>query len=198
VTIPASVGLFVLQAPIVRVLPGGQFGPSDTLATAGALAALALGLFFFAAIRVIVPAFYALKNTTLPVAAALADASVFALLCALLTGTLGLPGIGLAASASAGVNVVVLILSLRRRAGRLRGREIAASLLRAAAASAAMGGALWWLLRVVSPDGIAGWRGAGLLAALIAVGVLTYWLVAHLLGAPEPAELRRVARRRRG
>ena len=36
VTIPASVGLVVLQTPIVRVLfQGGRFGAADTLATAG-------------------------------------------------------------------------------------------------------------------------------------------------------------------
>ena len=97
VTVPATVGLIVLRGPIVRVLfEGGRFGARDTAATAGALATLAAGLFFFAGVRVLVPAFYALKSTTLPVLAALADASAFLLLCALLTRPLGLPGIGLA------------------------------------------------------------------------------------------------------
>jgi putative peptidoglycan lipid II flippase len=199
VTVPASVGLIVLQVPIVRVLfQGGRFQAADTAATAGVLAALSAGLFFFAAIRVIVPAFYALKNTTLPVAAAFADAATFLLLCFLLTGRFGLPGIGLAASASAAVNVTFLLVALRRREGRLRGRQIAASLVRVIAASALMGGLLLAALRIVPPDRIAGWRGAGLLALLIGAATLFYWFAAHLLGAPEPAELRRVARRRPG
>jgi len=198
VTIPASVGLFVLQAPIVRVLfQGGRFGPADTVATAGALATLSLGLFFFAGIRVIVPAFYALKNTTLPVAAALADAAVFVALCVALTRPLGLPGIGLAASAAAGVNVALLLVALRRREGRLRGREITASLARAAGASAVMGALLLGALRVYPQEGIAGWRGAGILTVLIAAATAVYVLVAHLLRAPEPRELARIARRRR-
>ncbi len=198
VTVPASVGLLVLQVPIVRVLfEGGKFGAEDTAATAGALATLAIGLFFFAGVRVIVPAFYALKETRLPVAAALADAVVFVTLCAALTGPLGLPGIGLAASAAAAVNVVVLLAALRRREGRLRGRELASSLARVVAASAAMGALLWASRKVIPTTAYAGWRGAGLLAVVIGAASVFYWAAAHAMGAPEPSELRRVATRRR-
>jgi putative peptidoglycan lipid II flippase len=198
VTIPASVGLLVLQAPIVRVLfEGGRFGSADTRATAGVLATLALGLFFFACVRVIVPAFYALKNTTLPVAAALADACSFLLLCLVWTRPLGLPGIGLAASCAAAVNVAILVISLRRREGPLGGRRIARSLVRIGAASAAMGAMLWAVSRAFSPEAFRGWGGAGLLGGLVVGGTVAYWLAAHLLGAPEPEELRRLARGRR-
>ena len=198
VTVPASVGLILLQAPIVRVLfQGGRFGPSDTVATAGVLATLSLGLFFFAAIRVIVPAFYALRSTALPVAAAVADAAVFFGLCLLFAGRLGLPGIGLAASVSAAVNVTVLVASLRRREGRLGGRGVAASLARSAIAAGIMGAFLWGALRFVPPDRIVGWSGAGILAALIVGSTVVYWFAARLIGAPEPVELARVARRRR-
>jgi putative peptidoglycan lipid II flippase len=198
VTVPATVGLIVLQVPIVRVLfEGGRFGPADTRATAGALATLAIGLFFFAGVRVVVPAFYALKNTTLPVVAAFADAAVFITLCLLLTGPMGLPGIGIAASAAAAVNVGVLMIALRRREGRLRGRAIASSVLRIAAAAAVMGGLLGLSRRLVPEAAYAGWRGAGLLTAVIAAASVCYWATAHLLGAPEPGELRRIAARRR-
>ncbi len=198
VTVPASVGLVMLRVPIVRVLfQGGRFGAGDTLETAGALATLAAGLFFFAGIRVIVPAFYALKNTTTPVAAALADAAVFVALGALLAKPLGLPGIGLAASASAAVNILILVTVLRRREGRLRGRQILASVVRIGAAAAVMGGFLWGSLRFVPGDRLGGWSGAGVLAALIALAAAVYWVAAHFLGAPEPAELSRVTRRRK-
>jgi putative peptidoglycan lipid II flippase len=200
VTVPASVGLVALQAPIVRVLfQGGRFGAGDTAATAGVLATLALGLFFFACVRVVVPAFYALKNTTLPVLAALADAAVFIALCAVLTRPLGLPGIGLAASIAAAVDVGILLVALRRREGRLRGRAVARSLWRILAASAAMGALLWAAGRVVPAGAYAGWRGAGILFAVIAIATAGYWLAAHWLGAPEPGELKRLtSRRKRG
>lgn len=198
VTVPASVGLVVLQVPIVRVLfQGGRFGASDTAATAGALAALAVGLFFFAGVRVLVPAFYALQSTTLPVLAALADAAVFLLLCGILTRPLGLPGIGLAASAAAAVDVAILLAALRRRHGPMRGRALAASLIRIGAAAAAMGLLLAGTFRLVPSGDIAGWRGAGILAVMIGAAAAFYGVAAHLLGAPEPAELRRIARRRR-
>ncbi|MEP6993410.1 MAG: murein biosynthesis integral membrane protein MurJ [Acidobacteriota bacterium] len=198
VTVPASAGLIVLQVPIVRVLfEGGRFGAADTAATAGALATLSLGLFFFAGVRVMVPAFYALKSTRLPVLAALADAAVFLVLCALLTKRWGLPGIGLAASAAAAVNVGILTASLRRREGNLRGRALTASLLRIGAASAAMGAALWAVCGVVPADAIIGWKGAGILTVMIAASAVFYGLLAHWLGAPEPSELRRLGRRRR-
>jgi putative peptidoglycan lipid II flippase len=196
VTVPASVGLIVLKTPIVRVLfEGGRFDADDTRATAAVLATLSLGLFFFAGVRVIVPAFYALKNTTTPVLAAFADAGVFLLLCLVLTQPMGLPGIGLAASAAAGANVAILIGSLRRREGRMRGREIARSLLRMVVAAALMGGLLGLALRSLAAESLSGWKGAGILAILIGGATLFYWFAAHLLGAPEPAELRRVARR---
>jgi putative peptidoglycan lipid II flippase len=198
VTVPASVGLVALQVPIVRVLfQGGRFGAADTEATAGALATLAVGLFFFAGIRVVVPAFYALKNTTLPVAAAFADAAVFIGLCFVLTKPFGLPGIGLAASAAAAVNVSILLAALRRSEGPLRGHAIARSLVRIAAASAVMAGFLWGAGRFVPQRLYVGWVGAGLLTLVIGLATVLYWLAAHGLGAPEPAELRRLASRRR-
>ena len=198
VTIPATVGLIVLKTPIVGVLfEGGRFDASDTLGTAAALAALASGLFFFAGVRVVVPAFYALKDTRLPVLAALADCATFILLCSLLTSRLGLPGIGIAASAAAGVNLAILVGVLRRREGRLHGRAIATTLARVTAASAVMGAAIEWARRSLHLDLARGWKGAALLAVVILAGAAIYWLSATLAGAAEPAELSRVASRRR-
>ncbi|MEO8430912.1 MAG: murein biosynthesis integral membrane protein MurJ [Acidobacteriota bacterium] len=197
VTVPATVGLILLRTPIVRVLfEGGQFDAADTRGTAGALAALALGLVFFAGVRVVVPAFYALKDTRLPVLAAVADCATFVTLCALWTRPYGLAGIGLAASAAAGVNVTILLGVLRRREGRMRGREMAASFARIAAAAAVMGVALGAAGRWMDFERWRGGAGAAALAATIAVSAAVYWSAARLLGAPEARELRSVARRR--
>ncbi len=199
VTVPATVGLILLRTPIVRVLfQGGRYDAADTEATAGVLGTLSLGLFFFALIRVVVPAFYALRDTKLPVMAAFADMAVFLALCSVWTRSLGLPGIGLASSAAAAVNVGILLATLRRREGRMHGRAIASSVLRMLAASAIMGGAVWGADR---------WLGLARMtlvpAALALVGTIAgaagiYWLAAHLLGSPEPAELSGLLRRRRG
>jgi putative peptidoglycan lipid II flippase len=198
VTLPATVGLIVLREPILRVLlQGGEFRPEDTRATAAVLATLSAGLFFFAVTRIVVPAFYAVKDTRLPVLAALADCGVFLAGCVLLVPRMGLPGIGLAASIAAAVNVTVLLAVLRRREGRLGGREILRSLVRMAGASLAMGFLLALADRALATSERHGLVAAFLLAALILAGTAVYWGAAHWLGAPEPAELARIARRRR-
>jgi putative peptidoglycan lipid II flippase len=198
VTVPATVGLIVLKTPIVRVLfEGGKFLAADTRATAGALAALAAGLLFFAGVRVVVPAFYALKDTRLPVLAAFADCAAFILLCAALTRPLGLPGIGLAASAAAAVNLAILLFVLRRREGRLHGREILVSLARVGAAAAVMGACLEGARRWLDLENARGWTGALLVVAVVLAAAGLYWAAALLSGAPEPAELSAVIRKRR-
>ena len=199
VTVPATVGLIVLRFPILRVLlQGGRFGPADTQATADVLATLSAGLFFFAVVRVVVPAFYALKDTRMPVIAAFADCAFFIGASFVLVGPLGLPGLGLAASLAAAVNVTILLWTLRRREGRLHGGEIARSLLRIAAASVVMGAGLVAVTRRVDLTSMRIVPAALLLFAAIAGGTAVYWGCAHLLGAPEPAELARIARRRGG
>lgn len=198
VTVPATVGLIVLRTPILRVLlQGGAFRANDTVATADVLATLAAGLFFFAVVRIVVPAFYALKDTRLPVVAALADCAVFLAGCVLLTPKLGLPGIGLSASIAAGVNVAVLLGALRRREGRLHGREIVRSVARIAAASILMGIGLILAQRIWDPSGMRAGPAVAALAAKIGGATVLYWWLAHVLGAPEPSELRRIARSRR-
>ena len=197
VTVPATVGLIVLRLSILRVLlQGGEFQAQDTRATAGILATLSAGLFFFAVVRVVVPAFYALKDTRLPVLAAFADCVVFLAGCVLLVGRMGLPGIGLSASVAAAVNVLILLATLRRREGSLKGREILRSLLRIALASILMGALLALASRVIDPASMRILPAAVALAALILGATGVYWGCAHLLGAPEPAELREIARRR--
>jgi putative peptidoglycan lipid II flippase len=198
VTVPATVGLIVLRFPILRVLlQGGAFRAEDTRATGDVLAALSLGLFFFAVVRVVVPAFYALKQTRLPVVAAFVDCAVFVAACFALTPRLGLPGIGLASSLAAAVNVAILLTMLRRREGRLSGREILQSLARITLAALTMGAGLWIALKAVDPMRLREPRAALTLFALIAGGAAIYWSVASLLGAPEPQELRRVTWRKR-
>ena len=197
VTLPATVGLIVLRFPILRVLlEGGRFRREDTHATADVLATISAGLFFFAVVRVVVPAFYALKDTRVPVLAALADCGVFIASCFLLVPRLGLPGIGLAASIAAAVNVAILLWILRRREGRLRGREILGSLMRITAAALVMGGALAALTGFVDLTSLRLAPAAVGLFAAILLGAGIYWAAARALRAPEAAELLRIAGRK--
>ena len=68
-TIPATVGLILLAAPIIRVIfEHGNFTAADTFKTAEALRFYAIGLFAYASVKVMVPVFYALEDTRYPVA----------------------------------------------------------------------------------------------------------------------------------
>ena len=67
-TIPATVGLILLAEPIIRLIfQHGAFTPYDTTKTAEALSFYALGLFAYAAVKIMVPVFYALNHTRYPV-----------------------------------------------------------------------------------------------------------------------------------
>ena len=66
-TIPASVGLMVLAEPIISVLyQHGRFGPHETAESAAALRFYAIGLCGYAALKVLVNAFYALDRRKTP------------------------------------------------------------------------------------------------------------------------------------
>ena len=68
ITIPAAVGLIVMREPIIRVLfEHGQFVAESTGLTSRVLFYYAFGLPAFAAIKLIVPAFYSTHDTHLPV-----------------------------------------------------------------------------------------------------------------------------------
>ena len=67
-TLPCAVGLAVLSLPIMQVLfERGAFGAADAPATAQALAAYALGLPAYVLVKVLVPGFFARKDTRTPV-----------------------------------------------------------------------------------------------------------------------------------
>jgi len=67
-TVPATVGLFLLAEPIIRLIfQHGAFTAFDTARTAEALSFYSLGRFAYAAVKIMVPVFYAINNTRYPV-----------------------------------------------------------------------------------------------------------------------------------
>ena len=68
INLPASAGLDFLGFPIIELIfQYGRFNTADTEATATALAMYSVGLTAYSAVKVLVPACYALGNTRLPV-----------------------------------------------------------------------------------------------------------------------------------
>jgi putative peptidoglycan lipid II flippase len=198
ICLPATVGLSLLRRPIVSVLfERGEFGSESLAMTVFALSFHAPGLLFIALHRVLVPVFYALKDTKRPMIAAGASMVLNIGLCYALREPLGHGGIALANSASALLSAVILALWLGPRVGGVAFGQWAASALRSLAASAALGAALWWGSPKILSAGDTGLAAAPGLFAAVLLGALLYLTTAHLLGASEPRELLAVLRRRR-
>jgi putative peptidoglycan lipid II flippase len=152
ITIPAMVGLVILREPIVEVLfQHGLFVAESTRLTARALLYYALGLPAFAAVKLIVPAFYSTQDTRTPVRVAGVSLGANILLNILFLFYFfpklqnGAPAL---ASALAGyLNVSILFVVFRLRFGRLGTREIFVSVAKIAICSAGMGVLCWAALR---------------------------------------------------
>jgi putative peptidoglycan lipid II flippase len=201
-SLPATVALWLLADPIIRVLfQRGQFGPEDTWRTAGALAAFAVGLPAFVLVKALTPGFFAREDTRTPLNVAIVAIVVnVALNIAFLYGTtLAHVGIALATSLSGWLNAVVLAAILRRRAHWIADRRLTSRSLRTLLATAGMGAALWGALVLLAPTlAHANVRGAMALLGVCLLGLVVYAALGALLGIVRLAELRYVMRRQPG
>jgi putative peptidoglycan lipid II flippase len=200
VTLPATAGICLLAAPICDLVFGrGRFGPHDVRQTAIALVFFALGLYAAAGVKILTQAFYALHDTKTPVAVATFDLAAFWVLCVLLAAPLKHAGVALATTAGFWINFVLLFAILRKRLGRIGGRELTVSCLRLGAASGVMAAAVLLVAERLLPYDHA-WRffaRAGWLFGVVALAAAVFFGVAHLLGAPEIGETLGVFQKRR-
>ena len=183
-TLPAAAALTVSATPIIRaLLEHGRFGSGDTLATANALAAFALGLPAYVLIKVLTPGFHARQDTTTPVRIAVASMVVNLVGNLLLIWPLGHVGIALSTALAAWVNAAALFIVLRRRGHFGIDARLRRAGLRLFIAVATMVGVLLLLNPVIAPFTDGGWLARVLaLAVLIGSGGLAYAIAARLLG----------------
>jgi putative peptidoglycan lipid II flippase len=186
--IPATVGLFVLATPIVRLLfERGQFAPSDTAATAAAARLYALGLAGYSAVRIASPTFYAIGDSRVPAAVSAGAIAINIAASVALVRSIGFEGLALGTSLAAIANGAALVWLLRRRLGSLDGRRLLMTLAKVAASSAVMALAAVAILREMESEV----PGSGLapqlvrLAASIGGGLLTLAFTATLLKIDE-------------
>ena len=153
--LPAAVALWLLAEPIVRLLfERGQFTPADTLRTASALAAFAIGIPAFVAIKALTPGFFAREDTKTPLYTAVASIVVNVVLNVVFLYATSLQhvGIALASSLAGWLNVALLAMILISRGhwrpdARLLQRSFGIVL-----ASAGMGVLLWLAMRRDASD----------------------------------------------
>ena len=207
-TLPAALVLAVAAEPIIRVLfERGAFRVADTRATAGALAAFAIGLPSFVLIKVLQPAFFAREDTRTPMRYAVWNmvlnvaGSVAFFFIFQQVGLMPHVGIALATSLSGWVNAVLLWRALGQREHVTVDDRLRRNVMLIVLASVGMGAALGLLMALMAAPLAAAAdvaRQAGALALVLTAGLVVYALVIQMTGVMRWGEfLRRLARRER-
>jgi len=145
-TLPATVGLMMLAGPIISVLyQHGRFDAHQAAEAAGALRYYAVGLSGYAALKVLVNAFYALDRRKTPMMVSFAAVGLNLLFNWIFTFRLGWGVRGLAFSTGcvASCNFLVLYWLMRRQLSRLETRRMAFMLLKVCIACVALAAACW-------------------------------------------------------
>lgn len=194
ITVPAMCGLMLCAEPLmVLIFRGGQFDHAMAVQSARALLYYSTGLSCVALVRVLAPAFYALKDTRTPVLTAFIAFFLNLGFSLALMGPMLHAGLALASSLSALANMILLFWLLRRKTGPLGGLKLLRTAVQSCVASLPMGLLTWWLL------GLVDWSLPGnqlvkstLVAASVLAAVACYLLVSRLLRSEEAQELMRM------
>ncbi len=143
-TVPAAVGLWILAKPIVALIfQHGRFSAFDTLMTAQAVQYYSIGLLAYAAVKIIVPVFYALNDTRWPVIASFT--AVVANICIILATLRHLQhrAIALSTSMTMIMNFLLLAAVLYRKLSGYNITGLMISMLKIITASIIMGLTVW-------------------------------------------------------
>jgi putative peptidoglycan lipid II flippase len=191
--IPASIGIIILRAQIVRLIYGiGSFSWDNTYWTTKALLFFAVGLVAQALVPLLVRAFYAIQDTRTPLfisfVVMLVNAGLSFTLPFIPALDLGVAGIALAFTISGFVNVIMLFVYLHNKIGALDpDHKIFESTARLIISSVLMGLATYgslYLFDVIFDTS----RVVGLLAqtgSAILVGAASYFVLTILFKCEE-------------
>jgi putative peptidoglycan lipid II flippase len=198
-SMPAATALIALATPIVRVLyERGAFDAMATVQTANTLIAFSAGLPAYVLIRVLQPGFFAREDTITPTIFAGISAVTNIVLSLLLFPALAHVGIAVATSVAAWANAILLAVWLARRGHfALSAAEWQrhALIIVIAVAMAVLLYALAFPLAPVFASSAPFLIQIVALGGLIALGLVMYFLAAHLSGAqPMGVLLRRLRR----
>jgi putative peptidoglycan lipid II flippase len=194
-TLPAAAALIILGRPILHAMfEHGAFTRSDTLNVAPVLAVFALGLPAFTITKIFQPGFYAREDTKTPMYFAIAAVFVNVASSFILSRFMAHVGIALATSIAAWVNAGLLVFAAVKRGDFSADGIFKHRFPRMVIALFAMSAVLLlllWLLQENYAEGASTMEQLLGLAVLIAAGVASYFLFAHVIGAFRISELRR-------
>jgi putative peptidoglycan lipid II flippase len=200
-TIPSTIGLMVLAEPIISVLyQHGKFDAHEAAEAGAALRFYAIGLMGYAALKVLVNAFYALDRRKTPMVVSFLAVALNLLFNWTFTFRLHWGHVGLAFSTGlvATCNFLVLYVLMYRQLGGLETRRMLVLLAKAATAGAGLAavcfGSTHWLL--------SGWATqafipkAGAVLATVVVGGLVFAGCGFALRIEELDDLKQAVLRR--
>jgi putative peptidoglycan lipid II flippase len=196
VVVPSVVGLISLSRPIVGLLyERGNFDAADTEVVSGLLVVYGAGLLGYSVYFYLVRAFYSRQNTKTPAALNVVIFLLYATLAYGLSRVWGVTGVVLGLAVAYSVLAILSLVAMRRETGRLDGRRLAGSLLKALVSGAAM----YAVATIATALFGTGSDFAERLLVLVAVGGLSlavYLGVAFLLGTEELKSVLTLVRRR--
>jgi len=151
--IPAAAGLIVLRVPIVDLLfMHHKYTAQNAALTAVALQNYAYQLPFVAIDQLLIAAFYARKNTIIPVTAGIIGVVWYLLIALPFWQTVGMPALVLANTFQNSMHPVIILILLRLAIGSLHVRSTIPAILKILLATAVMVAVAWglqlWLGRV--------------------------------------------------
>jgi putative peptidoglycan lipid II flippase len=198
VTLPAACGLIFLAKPIIALIyQHGHFTALDTRQTADALVLYALGLVAFAGVKIMVPVYYALDDTRIPVLGSFLTVAVNLIMIHLTLTSLQHRAIALSTSLSVIFNCIFLAAVLYYKVQGYQVRSLLVKLLKVTGVSLIMGLAVSWLQGYATA-----WLGTGLMGqvmsmtGVIAAGLILYAALVSRLQIPEFQELMQHVRRK--
>ncbi|MFN5869754.1 MAG: murein biosynthesis integral membrane protein MurJ [Akkermansiaceae bacterium] len=200
---PATVGLVVMAQPIVSLLyERGKFDELDRIATAGALQAYGCGLLFYAGLKVLQPAFYAIEKRWLPMIASLM-ALVVNLGCNytfVFVFKWGHESLALTTSIVASLNFIFLYAAMMKYAGDIGTKSLVLAFLKIGLSTTVMAAVCYCGGQLLLSDlgGMLFWKKAVTVLGLIGVAGAVYLIATMALKVEEINDVVALVKRRLG
>jgi putative peptidoglycan lipid II flippase len=186
-TLPATAGLIILSEPIIRLIfEHGAFTAKDTLATAQTLALYSIGLFAYAANKILVPAFYAIDKTRYPVIASFLAIVTNIIIINLTIDRYQHLAIAFSTSCTMLINFLFLMTVLYIKLNGFALADLGKGLLKIIIATLALAGLLWYALPYFTL-----WLHSSVLhqssslLVLILAATFLYYLILHIFKLTE-------------
>lgn len=182
----AGTGLFVLSEPIVRLLfERGQFSYQDSLAVVSVVQVYAFSMIPISLVRILVPAYFAVKNTWFPPLVSGLGLAVHVLLAPVLMKDMGLQGLNYSSLISATLNFVLLLVFYGLLIHSFEWKYFWTKTAKTAISCIGMTASMIFIRALLpeSREGVLWW---GMEVILLGVaGVLSFFLIASLARHPE-------------